>query len=294
MRPALAFTKQRQPKSWKLLPNGEVILEQINQVVAQWCPKFFGYHLLKIGALSCEVNCEESPIKHQISLSDEGDSSSVIADIDDLPFLEHSIDVCVLSHSLEFTGDPHHVVREANRVLIPNGYLVISGFNPFSLAGLNRFIPYRRQKLPWKERFFSSMRVKDWLQLMGYEIMADEHFLHSSLEGNIAKGKLSKYWDRFAKAFLPHLGSVYVIVAKKRVLPLTPIKPKWKLSPKFTPVKVSGMSSSHKIPKKNSKVSYSIFRTYSNICVSSVSLLYIRPTKNIMDKPVKKVNTGGT
>lgn len=251
MKPALAFRKQRHPKSWLQIPNGEIILKEINQVVAKWCPKFFGYHLLKIGALSGEVNCDDSPINHQITVSEEVENVSVVADIDDLPFLEHSIDVCVLSHVLEFNGDPHHVVREANRVLIPNGYLVITGFNPFSLAGLNRFIPYRRQNFPWQERFFSSMRVKDWLQLMGYEILADEHLLHSSLAGVIGEGKITNYWNKFAKTFLPQLGSVYVIVAKKRVLPLTPIKPKWKLSPRFSPVKVTGMSSRHKSPKRN-------------------------------------------
>jgi len=249
MKPALAFRKQRYPKSWEQLPNGDLILSEINKVLASWCPKFFGYHLLKIGALSGEVDCSESPIKHQVTISKRTANTSIIADIDDLPCLEHSVDVCLLSHVLEFTGDPHHVVREANRVLIPNGYLVITGFNPFSLAGLNRFIPYRRQKSPWNERFFSSMRVKDWLHLMGYEILADEHLIHSSLAGTIRTGKVTNFWKNFSRNYLPQLGSVYVIVAKKRVLPLTPIKPKWKLRPKFSPVKVTGMSSSHEIPK---------------------------------------------
>ncbi|WP_077343176.1 class I SAM-dependent methyltransferase [Pseudocolwellia agarivorans] len=250
MKPALAFRKQRYPKGWEQLPNGKVILDEINQVLARWTPKFFGYHLLKIGALSGEVDCSQSTIKHQVTIDERSPDAAVISDIDDLPFLEHSVDVCLLSHVLEFTGDPHHVVREANRVLIPNGYLVITGYNPFSLAGLNSFIPYRRQKSPWNERFFSSMRVKDWLHLMGYEILADEHLIHSSLAGTIGKGKLFSYWQRFANNFLPQLGSVYIIVAKKRVLPLTPIKPKWKLRPKFSPVKVTGMSSSHKTPNK--------------------------------------------
>ena len=249
MKPALAFRKQRYPKSWEQLPNGHLILQEINKVLAVWCPKFFGYHLLKIGALSGEVDCSDSPIKHQVTISKRTGNTSVVADIDDLPCLEHSVDVCLLSHVLEFTGDPHHIVREANRVLIPNGYLVITGFNPFSLAGINRFIPYRRQRSPWNERFFSAMRVKDWLHLMGYEILTDEHLIHSSLAGPVGQSGISSFWQRFSNNYLPQLGSVYVIVAKKRVLPLTPIKPKWKLRPKFSPVKVTGMSSSHKIPK---------------------------------------------
>lgn len=251
MKPALAFRKQRYPKSWDDIPNGKLILNTLNGVLKDWCPKFFGYHLLKIGALSGEVDCSDSPIKHQVTIGKKGDNINVLSDIDDLPCLEHSVDVCLLSHVLEFTGDPHHVVREANRVLIPNGYLVITGYNPFSLAGLNKLIPYRRQESPWRERFFSSMRVKDWLHLMGYEILLDDHKLYSSLGSSVSQGKISGYWGRFASKFLPQLGSIYIIVAKKRMLPLTPIKPKWKLRPKFSPVKVTGMNNNqHKIKAK--------------------------------------------
>lgn len=244
MKPALAFRYPEQPKAWQDLPNGELIVANINQALAPWWPKFFGYHLLKIGALSGEVEIKESPIKHQFVLSDQPSKADIVAEIDDLPLLEHSIDVCVLAHALEFSLDPHHVVREANRVLIPNGYLVITGFNPFSLVGLNQFIPYRRTQTPWNERFFSPMRVKDWLHLMGFEIQLDQRFLHSSLSGQFTQGVIGVFWRRLAQRYFPSFGSVYVIVAKKRVLPLTPIKEKWQLRPRFEPVKVPTMNSS--------------------------------------------------
>ncbi len=249
MKPALAFRQPRTPSSWKKLPNGELILEEINTQLASWWPKFFGYHLLKIGALSGYLDSSLSPIKHQITVSDKRyaphfEGGGIYADIDDLPLQEHSVDVCVLSHALEFTLDPHHVIREASRVLIPNGYLVITGYNPLSLAGLNSFIPYRRQQSPWRERFFSSMRVKDWLHLMGYEILMDKRTLHSSLAKQMSQGVIARNWRKFAQQYLPSLGSVYVIVAKKRVLPLTPIKPKWKLRAKLETVNVSSMNSS--------------------------------------------------
>jgi len=149
----------------------------------------------------------------------------------------------LLSHTLEFSLDPHHVIREANRVLIPNGYLVLTGFNPLSLAGLNRILPYRRSQTPWNEHFFTPMRVKDWLHLMGFEILADQRCLHSGLTGKVSKDSLQGNWHNFAKNYLPALGSVYVIVAKKRVLPLTPIKPKWQIRSGFQPVKVTSMRS---------------------------------------------------
>ncbi|SEL07810.1 Methyltransferase domain-containing protein [Colwellia chukchiensis] len=246
MKPALAFRQPHYPQSWLDIPNGELIVGNINQVLSPWWAKFFGYHLLKIGALSDAINSEESPIKHQLTLSNKLANADIIADIDDLPLLQHSIDVCVLSHALEFSLDPHHVLREANRVLIPNGYLVITGFNAMSLAGLNQFVPYRRKQAPWNERLFSPMRVKDWLHLMGYEIQLDQRFLHSSLVGKVSQGPFSRYWQHIAARFLPSFGSVYAVIAKKRQLPLTPIKAKWQLGPSFEPVKVPSMNSSRK------------------------------------------------
>lgn len=246
MKPALSFRHPNLPNSWLDLPNGGLIVKNIDQVLASWWPKFFGYHLLKLGALSGEIDSSSSPIKHQLTLTNQANAADIIAEVDDLPLLEHSVDVCVLSHALEFSLDPHHVVREANRVLIPNGYLVITGFNPFSLVGFNKFIPYRRKQTPWNERLFSPMRVKDWLHLMGFEIQLDHRFLHSSLSGQYSEGMFIAQWRKFAARYFPSLGSVYVIVAKKRVLPLTPIKAKWQLRPRFEPVKVPTMNSSRK------------------------------------------------
>lgn len=241
MKPALAFRQPHFPKSWEALPSGEVIRSAIENELLAWWPKFFGYHLLKIGALSQEINSSACVISNQVSITQAEANGGIIADVDDLPLQEHSVDVCLLSHALEFSLDPHHVVREANRVLIPNGYLVITGFNPFSLVGLNKLTPYRRKQTPWNEHFFSPIRIKDWLHLMGFEILADQRCLHSSLTGCLSQSRFSQSWRNFAHQYLHGLGSIYVIVAKKRVLPLTPIKPKWQIRAKFSPVKVPSM-----------------------------------------------------
>lgn len=255
MKPALAFRQPHYPTSWRALPNGKVIKKAIELELAPWWPKFFGYHLVKVGALSSEIEILDCTIKNQVNISSKNDLVSVIGDIDDLPLQEHSVDVCLLSHTLEFSLDPHHVVREANRVLIPNGYLVLTGFNPLSLVGLNRLLPYRRSKTPWNEHFFSPMRIKDWLHLMGFEILADQRCLHSSLTGKVSTESLQQQWHLFAKNYLPSLGSVYVIVAKKRVLPLTPIKPKWQIRPAFQPVKVTTMNTPKASTKNNKEIS---------------------------------------
>lgn len=250
MKPALSFRQPQLPKNWQQLPAGELIVDELNQALSHWWPKLFGYHMLKVGSLSAELNSDACPIKHQVAVASSTEQG-VIADIDDLPFLEHSVDVCLLSHALEFTLDPHHVIREANRVLIPNGYMVITGYNPFSAIGLNKLLPYRRKSFPWNERFFSPNRIKDWLDLMGYEILTDERFLYRTLTGhkitNVKNsGFIARNWQKFASNYLTSLGSIYLIVAKKRRLPLTPIKPKWQLRPNFKPVNVSSMNSTNR------------------------------------------------
>jgi SAM-dependent methyltransferase len=259
MKPALAFRQPHYPKSWQALPNGDIVLSAIDTIVEPWLERFFGYHLLKIGALSQEVCTLNSPIKHQVSCCDTLNENSemvrVIGELDDLPILEHSVDVCLLSHALEFSLDPHHVIREANRVIIPNGYLIITGFNPLSLVGLNRIIPYKRKQLPWNEHFFSPMRVKDWLHLMGFEILSDERALYSSLSGKMSNSYITQYWRKVASNYFTRFGSIYVIIAKKRVLPLTPIKPKWQIRTKFNPLKVPSMN------VNSSKKSYSSSKT---------------------------------
>lgn len=234
MKPALSFQAQQLPESWADFPHGEHILTQINERLEPWWSKIFGYHLLKLGPLSCQVDTSNSPISHQINACSVSANASVVADIDDLPFIQHAVDAVLLAHSLEFTTDPHHVLREAHRVLIPGGYLVLTGFNPFSLAGINKILHFRKQQYPWCGRFFTTARVKDWLQLLGFEICDEQRFLFSSLSTypGLAEQALVQ---RFCERYCETMGSAYVLVARKRVQPLTPIKPRWSPRLRFRP-----------------------------------------------------------
>jgi SAM-dependent methyltransferase len=95
----------------------------------------------------------------------------LLARLEELPFSAQSLDLLVLPHALEFAEDPHQVLREAERVLIPEGQLIITGFNPASLWGarqaLGRLVdaPF----LPKAGQFLPLPRLKDWLKLLGFE-----------------------------------------------------------------------------------------------------------------------------
>ena len=94
-----------------------------------------------------------------------------------LPFPEASLDLVVLPHTLELNTDPHATLREVERVLVPEGRVVICGLNPASLWGLRqrRAHLYRRLGfgelyLPNAGEFIGYWRLRDWLRLLSFEV----------------------------------------------------------------------------------------------------------------------------
>ncbi|AWB67837.1 SAM-dependent methyltransferase [Saccharobesus litoralis] len=237
MKPALQYNRYNQPYAWDDLPQGKWLRKQTERHLNQWLPRVFGYHMVKLGHLSAEIDCSASPIKHQVNVATSGKNIGVKADWHHLPFRENSIDAVLLAHNLDFTHDPHQLLREAHRILIPDGYLIITGFNPISLCGLGRFVPKLKNDLPWSGRFFSPNRVTDWLNLLGCQVVSEQRFVQRSLIWKKAYIK-NKSITRFTHKHFSYFGAVYVLIARKRELPLTPIKPKWKLNPKLQTVKV--------------------------------------------------------
>ena len=65
----------------------------------------------------------------------------VLAQPEALPFESQSVDLLVLPHAFECTAEPHNVLREVERVLVPEGRVVISGFNPWSMWARARACP---------------------------------------------------------------------------------------------------------------------------------------------------------
>lgn len=211
--------------TWKNLPNGEKLHLAIEQQLEQWWHKFFGYHLVKLGPLSGEIDTSACTINHQITLTNSSDfnAANIIGDQHELPLQNASVDLILANFLLEFTSNPYKILREIDRVLVSDGYLVMTGFNPLSLALLGKLIPKYQQEVPWAGHFYSPSRVKDWLSLLGYQIIADQRLVYHPLFGDFYKGKS---WQKFLSSWLPGAGSIYFLVAKKLDSPLTPIRQK--------------------------------------------------------------------
>ncbi len=154
----------------------------------------------------------------------------VVMRLDELPFASQSIDLLVLPHALEFADDPHRVLREVARVLMPEGHVVISGFNPASLWGARQFVgrsvgaPF----LPSAGQFLALPRLKDWLKLLSFEV-------HRGHFGCYRPPFQAERWqhrfgfmEKMGGRWWPFFGAVYIVHAIKRVHSLRLIGPTWK------------------------------------------------------------------
>ena len=148
-------------------------------------------------------------------------------EFDALPFGTASLDLLVLPHALELARDPHLVLREVERVLVPEGRVVIVGFNPSSLWGLRQWLgrfrrrfsahPRRELFLPAEGDFLGYRRLRDWLRLLSFEVEAGRFGCYRPPLG--AQKWLARFaWaDRVGERWWPVFGAVYFVVAVKRV-----------------------------------------------------------------------------
>ena len=189
----------------------------------------FGYHLVVVGHCPPGGWLEASPIRHQVVVDLDGTAGTagVRARAEALPFRSDSVDAVVLAHTLDYVAHPHEALREAERVLVPEGHLVVLGFNPFSLWGL-RWVAARRRAVPWCGRRLAAGRVRDWLELLGFDVLSVTRAGYRPPLGHAGLMQRLARLEDAGRRVWPALGAVYVVVARKRVLTLTPVRPRWR------------------------------------------------------------------
>lgn len=149
-----------------------------------------------------------------------GTPLGLLCDFESLPFPSNSLDLVVLPHALELARDPHETLREVERVLVPEGRVVIMGFNPASLWGLwhrlGRWGIKNAAALPQGE-FIAYWRLRDWLRLLGLEVETGGFGCYRpALQSERMLERLA-WMDDAGDRWWPVLGAVYFIVAVKRV-----------------------------------------------------------------------------
>ena len=202
-------------EDWLGTPQGQYVMtwerEKINAVIDD----LFGYNALQLGQPQLKL-LEHSRIPLRQTAGAAG-AVNIMSDLRELPFASGSIDLVVMPHALEFHDDPHQILRDVERILIPGGRLVITGFNPMSLWGLYRKLPGHPHASPFNGNYLSVPRLKDWLKLLNLEVDRGNFGCYAP---PLQQEKALKRWHFMETAgdrWWSFAGGVYLLRAIKRV-----------------------------------------------------------------------------
>ena len=233
-------------QSWLSTPPGQTLLSweqaQIDAAVAD----VFGYHALQLGMPQMNA-LQANRMPHQFRADREpSEAVQLNCDFEALPFKEASLDLVVMPHALEHSFDAHASLREAARVLVPEGRVVICGFNPTSLWGWKqqreRFYSsfgFGQLYLPDSGEFLGYWRLRDWLRLLGFEVESSNFGLWQPAVRSQAWLSRMEWMNTLGSRYWPILGATYCVVAVKRVQGMRLISPSWKRVPQRAGAPVS-------------------------------------------------------
>jgi SAM-dependent methyltransferase len=188
-------------------------------------PDLHGHYLLQYSAWNQQI-IKQTTLKHNFFVGNDGPVGGIV-DYEQLPFRDNALDCVFLHHILDYSEHPHQALREAARVVVPNGYMVLIGFNPFSSWMISRHLP--KGYLPSTGRFISSSRVSDWLALLGFRVEQVKSFQLMPPFMVHLLPKFSRKVERFLNWIGIPGGAMYIVVARKLVAGRTPVRPQWKV-----------------------------------------------------------------
>lgn len=226
--------------AWLATPPGAYLLEWEQRHVDAAVADVFGFHALQLGLPELDaLRGNRMPhrwlavdVPHRspgLNLAKPHSHSAVAlnCDFDALPFDSQSLDLVVLPHALELARDPHLTLREVERVLMPEGRVVIIGFNPNSLWGMRQQTGQARRLLglglgtsmflPREREVLAYRRLRDWLRLLSFEVETGRFGCYRP------PMRSEKWLNRFecmetvGERWWPVFGAVYALTAVKRV-----------------------------------------------------------------------------
>jgi len=213
---------------WLASAAGRCVLEWEQAQVDGMIVDVFGYHALQIGLPQVDyLRANRIPLRQTAS---DMSGADFLCEYAALPIASNSTDLVVLPHTLEFNDEPHQILREVERILIPEGQVVVIGFNPLSLWGLKRRFD-RSGDYPWNGSYLSMNRLKDWLKLLGFEVAQGS--LGCCIPPLDRLGWLQRWQtvDPAKEHWWNVSGGIYVLHGIKRMHGMRLITPNWKKKP---------------------------------------------------------------
>lgn len=215
-------------RTWWESALGRALLAAESELLGAALEDVFGWELLQIGAWgSARELLAGSRTRRQslISVPALSDGANILARPSQLPVMSDCIDAALLPHTLEFAPDPYAILREADRVLVAEGQLLVLGFKPWSLWGM-RARWSRAGFPPGMRRVLSVGLVREWLVLLGYEVLAEERYLYvSPWSRGLARGEGTGRMLRAGLTY-PLPAGAFLLKARKRVYTVTPFRPR--------------------------------------------------------------------
>ncbi|MDY7579614.1 class I SAM-dependent methyltransferase [Herbaspirillum sp. RTI4] len=217
--------------AWLQTPGGIYVREWEHACLNRLTADIFGFNAVQIGAPGIDaLAANRMPYRFVSDATPPSASASVsqaavtlpqalIHDFSELPFASQSLDLVILPHVLEFSAAPHQVLREVERVLIPEGQLIICGFNPLSLWGLRRSVARLTGAhfLPQGGDFIHLSRLKDWLELLDMEVGRGDYGCYAPYFATDKWLRRFHFMETVGSRWWPYLGAVHIVRAIKRV-----------------------------------------------------------------------------
>ncbi|KXJ47338.1 MAG: class I SAM-dependent methyltransferase [Cycloclasticus sp.] len=208
-------------RHWFNTPIGQAFRQAESALLSQKLSENFRAEVLQLDFIGWEEEFHEAMRFAHYTILDHDTTdltkyTRVVAEADSLPIDTHSVDIVIMPHTLEFDENPHQVLREVNRVLKPEGIVLLMGFNPWAFWHLPRFLPTAKRKTPWNGRFISRYRVLDWLKLLNFEIEVSQGCCLFPLFKKDKPIKLPKTF-RKVLACIPFVPAAYFVMGVKRV-----------------------------------------------------------------------------
>ena len=223
------------------------IREELSPLLAE----IFGYHALLYNPKASKLVGENLSIRHAFILSDEQphntdkESPTILCRYTELPVSSDTIDLIVIPEVLQQTQFPDQILREVERTLIPEGNIILLVENMFGWQSMkNRVLSFIAEP-HFKTRVISRARISDWFRLLGLEICREIPVYKSAKQiepitnrngrtKNIReKGRPKRWLIKLIDLRKIFFSSYYIILAKKKVSTLTPIRPSWRSNQKL-------------------------------------------------------------
>lgn len=221
--------------AWTQTTLGQSLIREEQHQLKKVLNKLYGPIAIQFGVLGLyEYVQYSSAVHHLLAVNHPVPDNFSIpltfmhADAEGMPLEAKSVSVLLLPHVLEFSLDPHRVLREASRVLVPEGHLVLVCFNPLSSWGVRRSISALlgdRQTAPWHGQYFSLSRIKDWVSVLGFEFISGNAVYYlPPFKSERIRERLS-FLQKMGPRWWPMWSAAFILVARKREIGITPIVP---------------------------------------------------------------------